>query len=297
MFCACAVAQESPTIEPLLPEVESATALAIRPSGNRERHELFVADVEGRVLRVASEALDKPEVIVAENGYAATAICFVNGKTFVVATGNAPPQLRAYEIPDDGKPLTAEQTKFDVRAAAGFDGKATAMTLGPTALYVVGATDETGWLLRSRVRSGMPGEMKPFATIGRRPICVAISTRGWVVVGDAGKSDESGDSRLTFLHPSDSTAEPALAFEPGLLDIAAIAYSPRESLYAADTAEADPARCGIYRIDMDYEENRIAGKAVRALSLDSPTAMSFAPDGTLYVIAQNGKLFRAIGIE
>lgn len=297
VICAGAAAQESPHIEPLLPEIGSAKALAIRPNESEERHELLIADGDGRILFVASDAVDKPEVIVTGMKTAATAMCFVNGRTFIAATAEEPPQLRAYEIPDSGKPRAAEETKFEVRSATGVDGRTSAMTLGPNALYVVNVKNEIGSVLRSRVRSGVPSQIKPLANAGSRPTCVAISTRGWVVVGDAGMSDHTEDSRLMFLHPSDSTAEPALVIEPGLLDIAAIAYSPRERMYAIDTAESDPQRSGIYRIDMDFQDSRIGAKAVRVLSIEEPTAMTFAPDGTLYVIADDGKLFRVTGVE
>ncbi|MEX2170766.1 MAG: hypothetical protein WD851_15725 [Pirellulales bacterium] len=285
LFAACAAAQELPKIEPLLPDLESPVAMAVRPGGNAERHELFVADNTGRIVRIGSDALDQPQEMVASGGSAPIAMLFLNSKTFLTASGEAPPVLRAYEISEDGKPLSSAQTKYEVHGAAGVRGTATAMTLGPTALYLTTAGDDAAGLLRSRVRSSVPGDLKPFGQIGARPTCVAISTRGWVVVGDAGRHDESEDSRLTFHHPTDSTADPALEIAPGLLDIVAIAYSPQESLFAADFAEADPERSGIYRIDMVFQENSIGGKAVRIASIDRPTAMTFAPDGKLYVLA------------
>jgi sugar lactone lactonase YvrE len=164
-------------------------------------------------------------------------------------------------------------------------------------MFVVGSHDDAGWLLRSRLRGSVPGDLKPFLKVGERPTCAAISTRGWVVVGDAGKPSGSEDSRLIFHHPSDSTAETALSIKPGLQDISAIAYSPDGSLFVADSAESDPQRGGIYRIDMDYQDRTIGGKAVRVISVEHPTALSFAPDGTLYMIARDKELLRVIDIQ
>ena len=285
LFAACATAQELPEIKPLLSDLVSPVAIAVRSGGTAERHELFVADGGGRIVRIASEALDQPQEMVASGGSPPIAMLFLNGKTFLVASRESPPVLRAYEISEDGKALSPTQTKYEVHSAAGVRGTATAMTLGPTALYLTAAGDDAAGLLRSRVRSSVPGDLKPFGQIGARPTCVAISTRGWVVVGDAGQHDESEDSRLTFHHPTDSTADPALEIAPGLLDVVALAYSPQENLFAADSAEADPERSGVYRIDMDFQDNSIGGKAVRIASIDRPTAMTFAPDGTLYVLA------------
>ena len=302
LFAACATTQELPEIKPLLSDLVSPVAMAVRPGGNAERHELFVADNTGRIVRIGSDALDQSQEMVASGGSVPTAMRFLNSKTFLVASGEAPPVLRAYEVPEDGEALNADQTKYEVHSAAGVRGTATAMTLGPTALYLTTAGDDVAGLLRSRVRSSVPGDLKPFGQIGARPTCVAISTRGWVVVADAGEHDASEDSRLTFHHPTDSTADPALEIAPGLLDVVAIAYSPQDSLFAADFAEADSERSGVYRIDMDFHENSIGGKAVRIAFIDRPTAMTFAPDGTLYVLAtanenSGTKLLRVTGIN
>lgn len=306
-FAAGAAAQESPQVAELLPDAKSPAAIAVRPGGNAERHELFVADGEGHILRVASDALDQPHEVVAGIEQMPVALQFLNGRTILVVTADAPPLLRAYELPDDDRSLSSDQTKFEIHSTGEFHGRATAITLGPTALFVVGANSDAGWLLRSRVRSSVPGDLKPFVNTrekggGSQPACVAISTRGWVVVGDAGQRDASEDSRLTFYHPTDPAAEAALSIEPGMLDVSAMAYSPQGSLFAADVAEADPQRGGVYRVDMDYKANSIGGKAVRVVPIERPTALAFAPDGTLYVIAREGansesKLLRVTQVE
>jgi len=292
-------AQDSPKVE-ALQGVGSATAIAIRPSGNRERHELYVADDEaGSVKRISSDALDQPQDVITDfgNGKAPTSILFLNGRTLIAGLPEEPFSIQGYEVPEDGKSVDAKQSKFRVRVAEDTRGATTGMATGSLGLFAVGIENDMGWVLRSRLRSSVPGDLKPFLKVGIRPTCVTISTRGWVVVGDAGKRDGSEDSRLTFYHPSDPEYQSPLAIEPGLLDIAAIAYSPRGSMYAADSAEADPQRGGIFRIDMDYAERTIGGKAVRIVSIENPTALAFAPDGTLYVIARENELLRVTGLE
>ena len=52
-------AQDSPKVDPLQ-GIGSATAIAVRPGGNRERHELYVPDDEaGSVKRISSDSLDQ----------------------------------------------------------------------------------------------------------------------------------------------------------------------------------------------------------------------------------------------
>jgi hypothetical protein len=291
-------AQDSPKVDPLKGVV--ATAIAVRPGGNRERHELYVADDEaGSVKRISSDALDQPQDVLTGfgNGKAPTSILFINGRTLVAAFQGEPPGFQGYDITEDGKSLSAEQSKFRVRVADDVHGTSTGMATGSLGLFAVGVENDAGWVLRSRLRSSVPGDLKPFLKVGSRPTCAAISTRGWVVVGHAGKRDGGEDSRLTFHHPSDPAHESPLSIEPGLLDIAAIAYSPQGSMYVSDAAEADPQRGGIFRIEMDYQERTIGGKAVRVLTLENPTALAFAPDGSLYVIARENELLRVTDLE
>lgn len=292
-------AQDSPRVEQLR-GIGAATAIAIRPSGNRERHELYVADNEaGSVKRISSNALDQSSDVITDfgKGKAPTSVLFLNGRTLVAALPGEPFKIQGYDIPDDGKSIDAKQPKFRMRLAEEIPGTLMGMAAGSLGLFSVGVEDDAGWVLRSRLRSTVPGDLKPFLKVGTRPTCVAISTRGWVVVGDAGKRDAKEDSLLTFHHPSDAAYESPLTIKPGLLDIAAIAYSPQGSMYVADAADADPGRSGIYRIDMDFQEKTIGGKAVRILSIENPAALTFAPDGSLYVIARESELLRVTGVE
>jgi hypothetical protein len=44
-----------------------------------------------------------------------------------------------------------------------------------------------------------------------------------------------------------------------------------------------PEEGGLFRLDAETKEGAQSLKAVKIASLDKPTALAFAPDGTLYV--------------
>jgi hypothetical protein len=63
-----------------------------------------------------------------------------------------------------------------------------------------------------------------------------------------------------------------------------LAYSPRSgNLYALDLAWSDAKEAGLYRIDASRQDGQMSAKAVKIASLEKPTALAFASDGTLYI--------------
>jgi glucose/arabinose dehydrogenase len=72
--------------------------------------------------------------------------------------------------------------------------------------------------------------------------------------------------------------------ETSLNDITAVAYSPKSKLlYATDFAWMAATEGGLFRLDADQKNTATSVKAVKIAGLDKPTAMAFAPDGTLYI--------------
>jgi glucose/arabinose dehydrogenase len=96
-----------------------------------------------------------------------------------------------------------------------------------------------------------------------------------------GEINKPKDSLLTFY--SAKTGMKLLNAETGLHDIAGLAYSPKTgNLYAVDFAWMATEEGGLFRLDSEGQ-NTGSLKAVKIASLDKPTALAFAPDGTLYV--------------
>ncbi len=113
-------------------------------------------------------------------------------------------------------------------------------------------------------------------------MALALSKRNELVVAGAGKFDKTPDSTLSFYDPSN--AKLLLNMPTGLLDIVGLAYSPKTGLlYAVDLAWADDKQGGLFRLDATQTDGMIGVKAVKITSLDRPTSLAFAPDGTLYI--------------
>lgn len=75
-----------------------------------------------------------------------------------------------------------------------------------------------------------------------------------------------------------------LNLETGLYDISGLAYSPKTGLlYATDFAWMSIGDGGLFRLDSEMKTAGAGVKTVKIASLDKPTALAFAPDGTLYI--------------
>ena len=110
------------------------------------------------------------------------------------------------------------------------------------------------------------------------PVAIALSKQGDIVVGQFGEVNKPQDSLLTFY--SAKTGKMLMNLETKLYDITGLAYSPKSgNLYATDFAWMKPDEGGLYRLD----RNASGVKAVKIASLDKPTALAFASDGTLYI--------------
>ena len=145
------------------------------------------------------------------------------------------------------------------------------------------------------MKNGVLGELTPFiatkvATEVDAPVGIAINRRGHIVVGQMGEINKPRDSLLTFYSPNDGKM--LMNLETNLFDIAGLAYTPASAgqanptdrLYAVDFAWMDEKEGGLYRLDQTLgEDGTQSVHAVRITSLDKPTALAFAPNGTLYV--------------
>jgi hypothetical protein len=144
----------------------------------------------------------------------------------------------------------------------------------------------SGWVARSEYSRGTRFRpLRRFPAAGAAPIKapagVTISPRGEVVIGQMGEAGPQRDSRLSFFNAN--TGKQLLDLETGLYDVAALAYSRMGNLYALDIAWSDEKAGGLFRLDAARESNAPSIRAVQIAPLERPTAMAFAPDGTLYV--------------
>ncbi len=203
--------------------------------------------------------------------------------------------VRIYQLPEDGKPLTADDTKQKLgpieagsdssKGEGGFFG----VTSTVTAVYVTSCAGdpEKGWILKADLSGTTAGQMKPFikSTIeagASNPLAITASVRGELVVGQAGKIEQAKDSVLSFYNSK--SGKLLLNLPVALHDIAGLAYSPKgKLLYTIDSALSDTKNGGLYRLDSAIVDGKQTVKATKLLSLDRPTSLAFSPEGTLYI--------------
>ena len=226
-------------------------------------------------------------------------LAFLGRDTLLVGDGGQKlgfDTVRAYSISAGGEAL-----KYDAPAAIAGpiqpnddtktgEGNFNALVL-PTgaAAFVTSSGDETkGWILRCTLTAGKPTDLKPSidtaSLVGvEAPMAITMERGGNLVVANVGKFAGAKDSVLSFFNPA--TGRLLMKMDTGLYDIMGLAYSPKTNLlYAVDLAWTKPGEGGLYRLDATTLADGSQGaKAVKIATLDKPTALATAPDGTLYV--------------
>ena len=217
-----------------------------------------------------------------------------DGKTLVVGDGgykDGEECVRVYTVPAAGKPALnyekdASQKLGPLTPSEGVlgEGNLYAIALTPTALYITCNGDDTkGWVAKADLNGTKFGKLERWLATKEAvevdaPVGIAVNKQGDIVVGQMGEINKPQDSLLTFYGAN--TKKRLLNFETKLYDITGLAYSPTTGrLYATDFAWMKPDEGGLFRLDQNGNDL----KAVKIASLDKPTALVFAPDGTLYI--------------
>jgi DNA-binding beta-propeller fold protein YncE len=217
-----------------------------------------------------------------------------DGKSLIVGDGgfkDGEECVRVYPVPEAGKPALdyvkgATTTLGPLAPAEGVlgEGNLYAIAVTPTALYVTCNGDDTkGWVARATIDGTKYGKLERYLPTKEKvevdaPVGITINKQGDIVVGQCGEVNKPKDSLLSFY--SAKTGMLLMNQETGLYDITGLAYSPKTGLlYATDFAWMAEAEGGLFRLDA----SATGVKATKIVSLDKPTALAFAPDGTLYV--------------
>jgi hypothetical protein len=217
-----------------------------------------------------------------------------DGKSLIVGDGgfkDGDECIRVYSIPEAGKAALnyekdASQKLGPLVAAEGVlgEGNLYGLALSSSALYVTCNGDDTkGWVSKADLNGTKFGKLERWLPTKEMvevdaPVGITISKSGDIVVGQMGEVNKPQDSLLTFY--SAKTGKMLANYETKLYDITGVAYSPTTGqLYVTDFAWMKPDEGGLYRVDAQGT----SVKTTKIASLDKPTALAFAPDGTLYI--------------
>ncbi|MGE0609297.1 MAG: hypothetical protein AB7O62_19555 [Pirellulales bacterium] len=291
-------------VKDILAGLDNPTGIAVQP----ETGHVFVADSgAGRVVKF-DPAAKKQDVVAAIDGYSLDVygkgpmynigplgLAFMGQNTLVVGDGSqkdGEEVVRVYDL-SGGKALKAEDSKYTLGPiAAGDDsekgeGNFYGVAASNTAIYITCNGDDTkGWIARSLVEGGKPGDLLPFIATKKlledtdAPVGITLNQNGQIVVGQMGEINKPKDSLLTVYDPE--SGELMIRAETGLFDIAGLAFSPKTGkLYCVDYAWMDSKEGGVFRLDVDEDARQVTAEKIA--SLDKPTSLAFGADGSLYV--------------
>lgn len=296
-------------VEVVLEGLYNPCGIAIRPGASGEDAEIFIAD-SGHLKVVKMNAAEPGKAIDVITDFpqdvygkgpmydiGPLGLAFLNAGTLVVGGGgnvDGEEILRVYKLPEDGSTLKADQMDHHVGPIAKGDvsnsgeGNFYALAKSDEAIYISSNGDDTkGWVLKAPIEANKVTDLTGFIPTKEKtevdaPVGITMNPKGYIVVGQMGEINLPQDSLLTFYSPDDG--EMSLNLETSLFDIVALAYSPTERLFALDFAWMDSSQGGLFRLESEEKEDGTQGVfANKLVSLDKPTAMAFAPDGTLYV--------------
>jgi hypothetical protein len=304
-------AADDTRVETVLSDLRGPAGVAIRQVPSADGYEIYIAEVgAGRIVRMKSGKPNASEEVI--TGFMASTdddelfrlpgphgLLFLDPNRLVVAgsEGEDRPFVRLYELPDQPKPISAEQHEQQAAPAdveeksddsvASFRRLARTLSNDKVPDYLVlsaVATNDAATIWRLPLRSGTLGDLSRFGKQIASPLAIAVEPRGYIIVVRPGGRNDSTTSRIEFVNPIDGRA--AVGFAVELADIVGVAYSPRSgNLYAIAESTGDATRSGVYRIDMNEtgDSNEPTATASLLAEVQRPTALAFGPDGALHV--------------
>jgi len=165
------------------------------------------------------------------------------------------------------------------------EGNYYAVVVTGGAIFATANGDDTkGWIVKSEIKDGHPGELKrgiatKEAVNVDAPVALTVDKSGNLVVGQMGEINVAGDSLLSIYDPK--TGKLLHNYETGLNDITGLAYSPTTGkLYATDFAWMKTTDGGLFELTIkgDKVETR------KVASLDKPTAIAFDQRGAYITV-------------
>jgi hypothetical protein len=298
--------REQIQIETLLTELDNPCGIALESSSG----DLYIAESgAGRILRVRPSEPDKQAIVI--EGFpredfgdgpkyriGPLAVALIDRSTLVVGEGGqgtGDDVVRVYSLAAEDKTLAFDQSKQVLgpiaaggESASGAGDFYAIATTAPN-LFVAGNGDDSrDWILKADLAGATASQLKAFLatkaeTNTGAPTALAISKRGELIVGQAGRLDRGKDSMLSFYHAK--TSKKLLSLKTELYDITGLAYAPQSGLlYAVDFAWAAPSAGGLYRLDMDVRNGRQIVKSVKLpIALNRPAGLAVASDSVVYV--------------
>lgn len=292
------------------PKVETVVEGLVNPCGvaiQPETGVVFISDSgTGKIIRIVDGKAEDVIIGATKDLYGKgpkydigpLGIAFFDKSTLVAGDGghiDGEEYIRVFTLPETGKTLEYEndaKSKSGPLAATDTlkpEGNFYGLALSKNALYISSNGDDTkGWVLKVAIEGTKFGKLERWLATKEAvevdaPVGITMNPKGdQVVVGQMGEVNKPNDSLLTFYNAA--TGKKLMNIETKLHDITALAYDPKTGLlYATDFAWIEPKDGGLFRIDRATGENSEAVKLTKILPLEKPTAMAFAPDGSLYV--------------
>lgn len=301
-------AASGPQAEPLVTNLQNPSGIAIQPETGHvfvaSRHGIYryVPGAEGATIRleILNDNYKKTDIYGKGPKYdiGPLGLAFLDKDHLVVGDGSRPDGeelVRVYKIgPVEGadaspaKEETAVHTLGPIKAgdqSAKGEGNFYGVAVGAGSIFVTCNGDDTkGWVSRSEVKEGKPGDLTPYIATKEQtevdaPVSITFSKDDKeLVVGQMGEMNVAGDSLLTFYNPADGKL--ARKLKANLSDLAGLAYSPKTGkLYGTDFSWVDASKGGLFELVIEGEEV----KPKKIMSLDKPTAIAFDKDGNLYL--------------
>jgi DNA-binding beta-propeller fold protein YncE len=313
LFALTAISAESGkegklTVQTVATGLQDPRAVAVRPDTGSGADEIFIAETgAGRVVKITAGKNDKPADVVAgfsikPNSSAGVQSLFFIDRNRLVATGgddDGKPFVRLYELAESNTPLTADQAKGDADLAeSDQQPRLEARAFSSIArsrqndkvgdFLIVAALGERApiGIAYIPVRAGTLSDIFPIRLTGPAadiaPAAITVGATGYVVVASKFGQASEQSTKLRFINPISRRVAMEIPLE--LDQVTALAYSPKTgNLYATGAGKGNGGATGVFRIEnADPVTRRV--DLIRITALEHPSALSFAPDGSLYVV-------------